>query len=119
MAEGRAANPPGDELEVPHRASYNLMLPEAGKWTYRFDKALRGGTPRVRPSSEQKWAAWKNIAVPVLVVRGGASDILAGETARQMVESLPDARLIEIPGSGHSIPLDAPARLREAVLTFL
>ena len=119
IAASRAANPRADEFEVRHRARHNLMLTAEGKWTYRYDKALRGGTPRVRPSSEQNWAAWKNIAVPVLVVRGGASDILAGETARQMVEALPDARLIEIPGSGHSIPLDAPGRLREAVLTFL
>ncbi|MCC6387706.1 MAG: alpha/beta hydrolase [Dehalococcoidia bacterium] len=119
IAASRAANPRADEFEVRHRARHNLMRTGDGKWTYRYDKALRSGTPRVRPAPEENWAAWKRIAAPVLVVRGGESDILAAETAQRMVESLPGARLIEIPGSGHSIPLDAPARLRDALKTFL
>lgn len=119
IAASRAANPRADEFEVQHRARHNLMRTADGGWTFRYDSALRSGTPRVRPTPEENWAAWKNIAVPTLVIRGGLSDILALETAEKMVASLADARLIEIPGSGHSIPLDAPARLLEAVRTFL
>ena len=51
---------------------------------------------------------------PVLVVRGGASDILSEATARRMVETLPDAELLTLPGIGHAPTLDEPG-VEEAI----
>jgi pimeloyl-ACP methyl ester carboxylesterase len=36
-----------------------------------------------------------------------------------MVDRLPHARLVEIPGAGHDLHLDSPAEWREAVSDFL
>ncbi|MGH2632221.1 MAG: alpha/beta fold hydrolase [Tepidiformaceae bacterium] len=120
IAGGRAGNARADEDEMRHRVRHNLMRTVDGRWTFRYDKALRSpGRPRPRPSSAENWAAWKQINVPTLLLRGGVSDILALETAERMAKEIPDCRLIEIPGSGHSIPLEAPVRFLEAVQTFL
>jgi len=120
VASSRAANPRADEDEMRNRVRHNLMRTADGRWTFRYDKALRApGRPRPRPSTEENWQAWRQITVPTLLLRGGVSDILSRETAERMAKEIRDCRLVEIPGSGHSIPLEAPARFLEAVQTFL
>jgi pimeloyl-ACP methyl ester carboxylesterase len=49
--------------------------------------------------------------VPLLVLRGAHSDILSGETARQMVARHPDASLVEVAYEGHApLLMDAPTQ---------
>lgn len=120
IAANRAANPRADEDEMRHRVRHNLMRAADGRWTFRYDRALRApGRPRPRPRGEENWVAWRAINVPTLLLRGSVSDILARDAAERMASEIPECRLIEIPGSGHSIPLEAPARFLEAVQTFL
>ena len=84
------------------------------------NRALRAADrPRPRPSTEANWAAWGRINMPTLLLRGALSDVLDADIAARMVREHPACRFIEIPGSGHSIPLEAPIRFREAVQTFL
>jgi pimeloyl-ACP methyl ester carboxylesterase len=45
---------------------------------------------------------------PVLIVRGEISDLLSVQTAERMVEKLPKAELVTIPGIGHAPVLDEP-----------
>jgi pimeloyl-ACP methyl ester carboxylesterase len=45
---------------------------------------------------------------PVLVVRGEKSDILSEATAAKMIERLPGAELVTVPGVGHAPTLDEP-----------
>ena len=45
---------------------------------------------------------------PVLIVRGEISDLFSAETARRMVDQLPKAELVTIPGIGHAPMLDEP-----------
>jgi len=55
------------------------------------------------------WRALAALAgVPVLVVRGGRSDILSAATARRMVEALPGGELLTVAGIGHAPTLDEP-----------
>jgi pimeloyl-ACP methyl ester carboxylesterase len=54
-----------------------------------------------------------------LLVRGAQSDVLSVETAERMVREIPDCRMVTVQNSGHSIPLDSPRGLIEAVQTFL
>jgi len=49
------------------------------------------------------------IDVPTLVVAGGASRDFFRDTARRLVELLPDGHLAEIPGHGHDAPAAAVA----------
>ncbi|MDA0365662.1 MAG: alpha/beta hydrolase, partial [Chloroflexi bacterium] len=120
IAQGRSANPNADEAEQVHRITHNLVQTADGKWTYRYDRALRGpGNPRPRPSAEEGWQLVRNISVPTLLVRGEVSDVLPREIADRMVEEIADCQFAEVAGSGHSIPLERPQGFLEAVRTFL
>jgi pimeloyl-ACP methyl ester carboxylesterase len=120
FAQARAGNPiPRDEV-LRERVVNNLKPADGGGLTYKWDKALRDGTAvRDDWSSEELWALWDAIDAPTLLVRGELSDILSPETAHGMVQRNPKARLVVIPGSGHTVPLDKPEELAEVVRDFL
>ena len=120
FAQQRERNPRPPEAHHRYRIDHNLMQTDDGKWTWRYDKALRDpNNPRPRPTPEEGWAACRNINVPTLILRGELSDILAADIAQRMADEIPDAQLIEVKDSGHSIPLDRPTAFAEAVRTFL
>ncbi len=48
------------------------------------------------------WPLWDAISCPTLLLRGADSDLLLRETAREMTERGPRARLVEFPGVGHA-----------------
>jgi pimeloyl-ACP methyl ester carboxylesterase len=54
------------------------------------------------------WPMWDAVKCPVLVLRGGQSDVLLPETASQMQQRGPATRVVEFPGVGH-----APALMSE------
>jgi pimeloyl-ACP methyl ester carboxylesterase len=123
VAQARAANPrPPDEV-ARARALNNLIQRPDGKWTWRYDVALRNGSgARVTPTDEEvarTWASLRNITAPTLLVRGAESDVLGPGLAARMVESIPNCRLIEVADSGHSVPGDNPPGFLAAVETFL
>lgn len=117
LSRARAANPRADGSALEHRTRANLMLTESGRWTWRHDPEIA----RTRPpgASDEVWEMWRRIAAPALLVRGGESRILSAEAAARMVREHQDCRLVEVPGAGHSVPLDAPEAFLAAVRTFL
>jgi pimeloyl-ACP methyl ester carboxylesterase len=120
VARARAENPipPADHQR--YRVEYSLMRREDGKYTYRYDRALRDpNNPRQGIPAEQGWKLVGNINVPTLLVRGEISDILSRATAEKMSTTIPDCRLVEIAGSSHPVPLDKPDEFLEAVRRFL
>ncbi|MFQ5773325.1 MAG: alpha/beta fold hydrolase [Kiloniellaceae bacterium] len=56
--------------------------------------------------------------VPVLVIRGGASDLLSAETLERMVAAKPDLVHVTLPGVGHAPSLSEPESER-AIDDFL
>jgi pimeloyl-ACP methyl ester carboxylesterase len=120
IAQARRANPNADEAEQRHRVTHNLMPTGDGKFTYRYDRALRDpNNPRPRPAPEEGWRLIANINVPTLLLRGEISDVLSPEMADRMVHTIPQCRFVEVPGSGHSIPLERPKEFLAAVRSFL
>jgi esterase len=119
-AAAREGNRRAPEDELRRRVLNNLMLRDDGRWTYRYDTALRDPA-RLRPQADpaEGWAALARIAAPTLLVRGAESDLLSPETARRMVETMPDCRLVTVPDAGHSVPLDNPQGFIAAVRPFL
>lgn len=116
----RAGNSRAPDEELRHRALNNLMQRPDGRWTWRYDPALRSpDRPRPRPAPEDGWALMPKIACPTLIVRGAESDILSRETAERMAREIPGCRLVEVPNSGHSVPLDNPRGFIAAVQDFL
>jgi len=109
--------PPEDHLR--RRVYNNLMALADGSFTWRYDRALRSiGELKVRPP-EDGWLSCAAVTVPTLVVRGELTDILAPEIAQRMIETIPNARLVTVEGSGHAVPLDKPDGFLEATRGFL
>lgn len=116
----RAGNSRAPDDELRRRTLNNLMLREDGRWTYRYDKALRDpARPRPQPDPAEHWAMLATIATPTLLVRGAESDLLGAETAEKMTRVMGNCRLVTVPGAGHSIPLDNPQGFIDAVRPFL
>jgi pimeloyl-ACP methyl ester carboxylesterase len=78
-----------------------------------YDPAIavpfRALTPELARAGEaQLWQAWDRLSLPVLLLRGADSDLLAPATARAMTERGPRARLVEFAGVGHAPTLVQP-----------
>ena len=86
-------------------------LSNAGRVVLDYDMKI--AEPFRLPGQETGVDMWGALAqlgrAPVLVVRGGRSDILSAATAERMTAVLPRAELVTMPGVGHAPTLDEPA----------
>jgi esterase len=118
----RANAPLYAEAMLRHRAQHAVRPLPGGGFTWKYDRALREAIRqgRIRVPADL-WAQWRAITCPTLLVRGALSDILSDETAKRMVDELPAARLVVVPGAGHTVPGDQPAAfqslLRECLIS--
>jgi pimeloyl-ACP methyl ester carboxylesterase len=119
FAAARALNSAPPEAHHRHRSDSSLMRTEDGRWTYRFDRALRSPGALRRRDPDAAWRSCADILAPTLLIRGGRSDILSSEVAERMIGTIPDARLALVADSGHSVPLDAPDGFLAAAREFL
>lgn len=59
------------------------------------------------------------IEAPTLLVVGQQDVISTVQEMRQMAESIPNARLVEIAGAGHMAPLESPTSVNSAIIQWL
>lgn len=103
---------------------HNLRRLPNGRWTWKYDRRHYSNMDRARDPKEREqfmadaWGKVPEIACPALVVRGGESDILSDEGARELVASFKAARYVVVPGAGHTVQGDNPAGLAAALLDF-
>jgi len=116
----RANAPLYTEAMLRHRAQHAVRPLPGGGFTWKYDRALREAIRqgRMRVPADL-WPQWRAIACPTLLVRGALSDILSDETAKRMVDELPGARLVVVPGAGHTVPGDQPAAFQSLLREFL
>lgn len=120
FAQARAGNAIAREDVLRERVVANLRPADGGGLTFKWDKALRDGSAvREDFGPDELWSLWESIAVDTLLLRGEVSDILDADVAEEMVRRNPRARLETIAGSGHTIPLDRPDEMIQAVRSFL
>ena len=62
--------------------------------------------------------ATSSLSAPVLVVQGSETKSLAVTSAQHVADNVPNARIEEIPGAGHAVPLTHPEALAEALAEF-
>ena len=58
------------------------------------------------------------VDVPVLVVRGETSDTLLPEAARRMGREMPDARVVDLAGASHFLPMERPDEVARLIVDF-
>lgn len=83
-------------------------LPD-GRVTPHYDPAMVQQFVH-HPLDYEQWDAWDALDVPVLCLRGEASDLLLRETAERMRNRGPRAVVVEIAGCGHAPALNVPAQ---------
>jgi pimeloyl-ACP methyl ester carboxylesterase len=71
-----------------------------------------------RAGEQQMWQLYEQITAQVLLLRGAESDLLSAQTAQQMAQRGPRARVVEFAGVGHAPTLVAQGQV-DAVVSFL
>lgn len=107
---------------IRERMRHRLKPTENGKWTWKFDKRFRQADSGLRVGNEgngDSWSLFRGVKVPTLLVRGAESDVLPQEVAERAATEMQRARLIVVPGAGHSVPGDSPDAFTQAVREFL
>jgi pimeloyl-ACP methyl ester carboxylesterase len=119
LAFARAANPRYTEAMLRHRVLHGTR-PVNGGLVWKYDRAIReavrGGRWR---DPIDLWPLWQAVACPTVVVRGADSDVLSPEIAARMLATNARARLVEVPGAGHTVPGDRPEAFRRLLAEFL
>jgi esterase len=120
LADARVWFPRADEELLRHRVQHNLVPTADGKLTWRTAPDLRDGTaPRDDFTADERWAAWRTVSAPTLLVHGADSDVLTYPLVQDLRNARPDIEVADIDGAGHAIPLDQPGPLAAAVARFL
>lgn len=90
-----------------HQLTADVIVQKDGGWTFHYDPAI--AEPFKQISAEQAafneamlWGAWDSITCETLIIRGETSDLLSPETAKDMTQRGPKAKLIELKGIGHA-----------------
>jgi pimeloyl-ACP methyl ester carboxylesterase len=69
--------------------------------------------------SDDMWEEARTVDVPVLLLHAEKSFIWPLEAAEEMAAQMRNTTLVEVPASGHLIPVDNPQALGEALARFL
>ncbi len=116
---------------LPHRArprsldglKKNLRLHDDGRYRWHWDPRFLSGSRSVGVAPEameaRMLAAVTHIHVPVLLVRGGRSELVSEAHAREFLELVPQAELADVSGAGHMVAGDRNDVFAEAVIGFL
>jgi cobalt-zinc-cadmium efflux system protein len=89
--------------------TYNgpMLIERNGLWIMHYDPDIAVPFASVNPIMAKAgemamWHAFKQIHIPMLIVRGAQSDLLSAATVEQMCKVNRHARSIEIPNVGHA-----------------
>ena len=89
--------------------TYNgpMLVERNGLWNMHYDPDIAVPFASVNPIMAKAgemamWHAFKQIHIPMLIVRGAQSDLLSAATVAEMCKVNPYARSIEIPKAGHA-----------------
>ncbi len=115
-------NPRRTPEQIKGSLLHNLMQLPNGKWTWKYDKALRA--PGRRPSPDpgltrRLWGYMEKIKCPTLVIRGSESNVVSQDTAEEMCSRLSQGQLAVVEGAGHLVPGHNPSGFNRAVAQFL
>ena len=98
--------------------TYNgpMLTQREGMWIMHYDPNISVPFASVNPIMAKAgemamWHAFKQIHIPMLIVRGGDSDLLSAATVAEMCKVNPYARSIEIPHVGHAPAFVKPEQI--------
>jgi len=112
FAELNGAVYPGYEIHDWLRLTKRThRLTAEGRIVTDYDKQIAAPlrVPGGGDAAADLWPVYRALGdIPLLILRGELSDILARSAGEKMVAELPRARLVEVPGVGHAPTMDEP-----------
>jgi pimeloyl-ACP methyl ester carboxylesterase len=101
----------------------NVRRGADGRWHWHWDPRFMGNPdvdePRTFLVREQLEADARTLKLPTLLVRGGRSDLLSEEGARQFLALVPHAEYVDVPGAGHMVAGDRNDTFNAGIIEFL
>ncbi len=121
LEEAHGAAFPGYDLDQwLEMAKRTMVVSQNGRIVFDYDMAI--AEPFAKPGNAAPanlWTAFEALAgVPMLLVRGGLSDLISADTVRKMGEVNPAMRTVTVPDVGHAPTLDEP-EVRAAIHALL
>jgi pimeloyl-ACP methyl ester carboxylesterase len=93
-------------------------LPDGG-WTWRYDPMRNWSTEQSMPDFASLWAAVDAVDAPLLLVRGGTSQVVGDEDIEELLRRRPATTVVTVDGAGHSVQGDKPVELARILEDFL
>lgn len=115
------------EAHLRYSLTHSLKQAAEGKYTWKRDRRPR---PPLQLSEQQlkqrnsdrvkaRWDDVGNIKQPTILFRGANSKILSAQVADQMIDTLPDGRLVVIADATHNVHSDNPKGFASELDEFL
>lgn len=108
-----------------------LRQSDDGRWHWRWDPNYILSKPgfgdgdqetmqlRMKETSEKMMAGAKAIEVPLLLVRGGKSDLVTLDSVQAFLDEIPTAEFVDVANTGHMVAGDDNDAFTSAVIEFL
>jgi pimeloyl-ACP methyl ester carboxylesterase len=98
----------------------NLRRNESGRYCWHWDPRILETNPTASDAFRRRLDdAAKRLSLPVLVIRGGLSDVVSPQGIREFLRIVPGAEHQEVPRAGHMVAGDRNDSFTDAVLDFL
>ncbi|MFD4244263.1 alpha/beta fold hydrolase [Streptomyces sp. NPDC058525] len=100
----------------------NNLRRRGDRWVWHRDpRILDSFEGRMDPPgmAERLLDAARHADVPILLVRGGVSDVVREDVAEQFCDRVPRARRVDVLGAGHMVAGDRNEHFLDAIVPFL
>jgi pimeloyl-ACP methyl ester carboxylesterase len=97
----------------------NVRLAPNGRYYWHWDPVSRQKEPDLEARQTRLEACARNLTVPVLLVRGGLSDVLSEEGAQSFLDLSPSAEYVNVTGAAHMVAGDRNDIFANSAIEFL
>lgn len=97
----------------------NVRLSKDGTYRWHWDPQFRSMRRDATQRQERQIACARNLSLPVLLVRGGLSDVLSEEGAQHFLQLCAHSEYVNVTDAGHMVAGDRNDIFAEAVVEFL
>lgn len=102
---------PLNDEQWDHLVRYSVREMADGQYALMYDPAIALAFRPAARDDIDLWAVWDKVQCPVLVLRGGESDLLLADTVAQMQTRSPQTEVVEFGGVGHAPALMAQEQI--------
>jgi pimeloyl-ACP methyl ester carboxylesterase len=99
----------------------NLRLRDDGRYYWHWDPRFVTDADKRREERDpdRLIAAAKRLTCPTLLVRGGSSDLVTEQRAKEFLEYVPHAEFVDVSGAGHMVAGDKNDAFTDGIIAFL